>query len=216
MTNDNLVIRPIQGEAELDHIHRLTHDAYVARGLTAQQADGRLRYFAGVEGLPENMVLVATCGGAILGTVSVTLDGPGGLSVDLDFAAPCAAIRAEGPAVGCVWRIVTDPGLRTGVSVVLDLIRSAAAVLDRFGVGTALVQLGPHHERVYQRLLGFSSVARTATLSTLATPAVLMRVAVTDAARRVPSRPNPALDELVAQRRRVLARPEIPLPLLDD
>jgi|JI10StandDraft_1071094.scaffolds.fasta_scaffold16901_1 hypothetical protein len=196
MTSDNIVIRPIFGDAELDHVHRLTHDAYVARGLTARQANGRLRYFAGVEAVPENMVLVATCEDAIVGTVSVTLDGPGGLSVDLDFKAACDAIRAEGPTIGCVWRIVTDPGLRTGVAVVLELIRSAAFVLDRFGVDTALIQLAPRHERVYQRLLGFLPVARTAALVELASPAVLMRVVVAEAVRRVPPHPNPHLAAL--------------------
>lgn len=199
-----MLIRPILSDDDLDHVHRLTHDAYVAEGFAAPQLDGRLRYYAEIDAAPENMVLVAVDDDVIVGTVSVTLDGSAGLHVDHDFAAECAAIRAEGPTVGGVWRIVTEPGLRTSLTVILELIRSAADVLDRFGVETALCEFGPHHERAYRRLLGFTTVARSTLLSELTAPAVLMRVSVADAIRRLPPHVNPTLATLVAERRRLL------------
>lgn len=199
-----MMIRPILNDDDLDHVHRLTHDAYVAEGFAAPQPDGRLRYYTDIEAAPENMVLVAVVDGAIVGTVSVTLDGPAGLHVDHDFAAECAAIRAEGRAVGGVWRIVTAPGLRTSLTVIHELIRSSTDVLDRFGVDTALCEFGPHHERAYRRLLGFTTVAHSESLTEVAAAAVLMRVQVTDVARRLPPQANPTLATLVAERRRLL------------
>ncbi|MCC7019515.1 MAG: hypothetical protein IT332_07160 [Ardenticatenales bacterium] len=197
-------IRPILNDAELDDVQRLTHDQYVAEGYTTPQPDGRLRYYDEIEAAPENMVLVAIDDGAIVGTVSVTLDGPAGLHVDHDFGAACAAVRAEGPTVGGVWRIVTEPDLRTSRTVILELIRSSTDVLRRFGVSTALCEFAPRHEHVYRKLLGFATVARCEGLGEVRSPAVLMRASVAEAARRLPPGDNASLATLVAERQRLL------------
>lgn len=199
-----MVIRAILNDDELDTVHHLTHDQYVVEGFTAPQPDGRLRYYDDIEAAAENMVLVAIEDNAIIGTVSLTLDGPAGLHVDHDFPVECAAIRAEGGTVGGVWRIITAPGLRTGTAVILDLIRSSTDVLDRFGVDTALCEFNPRHERAYRKLLGFTTVAHNASLGQLTAPAVLMRTSVAAAARALPPHDNPALATLVAERRRLL------------
>lgn len=199
-----MFIRPILSDDELDIVHRLTHDQFVAEGFARPQSDGRLRYYNDIEAAPENMVLVAVDDGMIVGTVSVTLDGPAGLHVDHDFGEQCAAIRAEGRPVGGVWRIVTDTQLRGSRTVILELIRATVDVLVRFGIPTALCEFGPHHERAYHKLLGFSTVARSTSLAQLAAPAVLMRASVAEAARRCPPHDNPTLATLVAERRRLL------------
>lgn len=201
-----MLIRPIIDDQELDAVHRLIHDAYVEQGYIEPRPDGRLRHYADIEAAPENMVLVAIDGGAIVGTVSVTLDGPAGLHVDHDFRALCDDVRAEGLPVGAVWRIVTEPGHRASRALVIELIRGTIAVFQRVGVATSLCTFAPRHERAYERLLGFRTIGRAAGIDgEVSTPAVLMRIAVTEAARRLPPHDNPAIDTLVAERMRLLA-----------
>lgn len=198
-------VRPVLSDAELDAVHRLTHDGYVEQGFIAPRPDGRLRHHIDIEAAPENMVLVATDGASIVGTVSITLDGPVGLHADHDFHADCNAVRAEGLPVGAVWRIITEPGHRNSRETVLLLIRAATTVLHHAGVETALCTFAPHHERAYARLLGFRTIARSDGVREVATPAVLMRQRVADAAARIGLLDDPALATLVAERRRLIA-----------
>lgn len=200
-----MLIRPILNDDDLDHVHRLTHDAYVEQGYITPRPDGRLRHYVEIEAAPENMVLVAIDGGEIVGTVSMTLDGPAGLHVDHDFHAACDAVRAERQPVAAVWRIVTEPGHRATQALVIELIRATISVLDRCGVVTSLCAFTPRHERAYERLLGFKTIDRCSGIKEVSTPIVLMRQSVAEAAKRLPPLDNPAIDTLVAERMRLLA-----------
>lgn len=199
-----MIIRPVRNDREMNEVYRLTHDAYVEQGYIKPQPDGRLRHYTEVDAAPENMVLVALEDDAIVGTVSVTLDGPAGLHVDHDFRAECDAIRAEGHTVGASWRIITEPGHRSSMAVVVELIRSTIDVLNRFEVETILCTFNPRHERVYQRLFGMSTVAHCTTVDEVASAAVLMRASIPIAVKAFPPPPNPALAALVAERARHL------------
>lgn len=199
-----LTIRPAWTADDLDAVYRLTHDAYVALGYIAPQPAGRLRHYADIDAAPENVVLVGDEGGTIVGTVSVTVDGPARLHVDHDFRAACDAVRAEGAPVAASWRIVTAPDHRASSALVLELIRAVIDVVRRFGVDTVLMSFAPHHERAYSRLLGMTTLARTEGTADLSTPAVLMRASTLECARRLPPHDNPVLTTLVAERRRLL------------
>lgn len=199
-----MLIRPALDAADFDAVYRLTHDAYVALGYIGPQPDGRLRHYADIDAAPENMVVVAVDDDAIVGTVSITLDGPDGLHVDHDFPAACDAVRAEGRPIGAAWRIITEPGHRATMALVLDLIRATTDILGRCGIETALLSFAPRHERAYQRLLGLATIARTEGTADLRTSAVLMRGSVAEAARRLPPLDNPALATLAAERKRLL------------
>jgi len=200
-----MIVRPVLSDADMDAVYRLTHDGYVEQGYIAPQPEGRLRHHVDVDAAPENMVLVAVDGSAIVGTVSITLDGPAGLHADHDFNVDCDAVRAEGWPVGAVWRIVTEPGHRASRATVLLLIQAATTVMFRADVETALCTFAPHHERAYAHLLGFRTIARSDGVREVATPAVLMRQRVADAAARIGLLEDPALATLVAERRRLIA-----------
>lgn len=200
-----MIVRPVHSDADMDAVYRLTHDGYVEQGYIAPQPDGRLRHYADIDAAPENMVLVAVEDSAIIGTVSVTLDGPAGLHADHDFHVECDAVRAEGLPVGSVWRIVTEPGHRASRATVRLLIRAGTTVLSLAGVDAALCTFAPHHERVYAHLLGFRTIARSDGVREVATPAVLMRQRVADAAARIGLLDDPVLATLVFERQRLIA-----------
>lgn len=199
-----MVIRPALSDDDLDQVYRLTHDAYVSLGYIDPQPDGRLRHYPDIDSAPENVVLVAEEDGMIVGTVSVTLDGPAGLHVDHDFRAACDTVRAEGQPVAAVWRIMTAPDRRSTSALVLALIRAATDVLSGFGLDTTLMSFAPHHERAYRRLLDMRTIARTEGTADLRTAAVLMRASAVESTRRLGPAANPALATLVAERRRLL------------
>lgn len=197
-------IRPVVDDADLDGVYRLTHDAYVELGYIAPRPDGRLRHYADIDAAPENMVLLAVEDGVIVGTTSITLDGPAGFHVDHDFGPAAAAVRAEGRPFGAAWRIVTEPRHRSNTAVVFELIHATIDVLWRFGVETGLCTFAPRHERVYQRAIGMVTIARSDGVGAVKTPAVLMRGDVAAVARRWPPHDNPAIATLVAERKRLL------------
>jgi len=200
-----MLIRPALNEADMDAVYRLTHDAYVALGYIQPRPEHMLRHYMEIEGLPENMVVVAVDDGAIVGTVSITLDGPGGLHTDHDFAGACDAIRAEGRPIGAAWRIITEPGHRATMALVVELIRAAITVFQHCGTATGLCTFAPRHERVYMRLLGFQTIARTDGVGAVNTAAVLMRGSVAEAMQRMVPPENPALATLATERMRLIA-----------
>ena len=202
-----MLIRPATSTADLDAVYRLTHDAYIALGYCAPQPDGRLRHYTDIDTAPENMVVVVEEAGAIVGTVSITLDGPAGLPSEQRFGGAVDAIRAEGTVIGACWRLVTEPGHRATDAVLIELMRSTVTVFSGFGVDTALLSLAPRHERAYNRIFGTVTIARTsdAAGAAVSSPLVLVRGSVAAGIRRLPPDDNPALATLVAERRRLIA-----------
>jgi hypothetical protein len=174
------MIRSVENLDELNEVYQITHDAFVQMGYAQPRADGRLIYFPQMEQLAETRVLVALQGGQMVGTVSWTLDGPLGLHVDEDFRTECDAIRAEGRKLAAAWRVVTRPDVQQSPQVILALIEAVIeAVIEEYmaaGVEVSLFTFNPVHERVYQKLLGMQTVARSeGTCNLENAPAVLMR-----------------------------------------
>ncbi|MFH1023161.1 MAG: hypothetical protein V1809_07205 [Planctomycetota bacterium] len=172
----DVVVRPIENDDELDEVYRITHDAYVERGYCAPQSDGRLIHYPRHDGIPETTVLIAERNDRIVGTNSLTLDGPNGLPVDEDFGRDCERIRATGRRLAASWRIATRKDCREERNIAMGLIRETLRLCLLKGVETCLFTFNPRHERIYQRLLNMRTVARsegTAGLSNA--PAVFMR-----------------------------------------
>jgi hypothetical protein len=170
-------VRPIRGEAELDEVYRITHDAFLEHGYCKVQPDGRLIHYPHLDRIPETTILVALIDGAIGGTLSLTLEGPQGLHVDSDFRAECDAIRREGRRLAAAWRLATRSSCRDERRVVMALILGALRGIFDAGVQTTVFTFNPRHERVYQRLLNMKIVARKQGTDGLENaPAVFMRM----------------------------------------
>jgi UDP:flavonoid glycosyltransferase YjiC (YdhE family) len=174
--DEPLTVRTIQGPGELEAVYRVTHDSYVERDYCHPRPDGRLAHHPHLDHVPETAVFVAVAGAEIVGTSSVTLDGPLGLPMDDDFRAECDRIRAEGRRLAASWRLATRKAYRNQTRLVKALIKATTIRGIRMGVQTCLFTFNPRHERIYQRLLNLRTVARREGMTGLLNaPAVLMR-----------------------------------------
>src|SRR5437016_9467448 len=97
------IIRPIANDAELAMVHRLTHDCYVSQGYATPQPDRRLAHYVDFDGLTQTTVVVAVMQGEIVGSISLTVDGPWGLTVEKDFKKYCDLLRYEGRSLSVIW-----------------------------------------------------------------------------------------------------------------
>lgn len=172
-----LVVRPVRHRWELEEVYRITHDAYLERGYCAPHPDGRLVHYPALEGTPETTVLVAMEGNTVMGTVSLTIDGACGLNVDHDFPAEVRGVRAEGRALGAVWRLATRATQRGERRVVMALIQAVVRLaFETQELATFLIVVNPRHQSAYARLLDMQTVAFSPGTDGLDNaPGVLMR-----------------------------------------
>ena len=175
-----MLIRKATTLKDLEAVWRLTHDVYVAEGYAAPSPDGMLRHYAHLDGLPETVVLMAEDeDGRLLGSNSYTVDGPAGLHADDDFKDVIDDLRVDCRAaslrLGCSWRIVTQPGCRESLAVVMQLV-SATLDAGRHVADVVLYTFNPKHEGFYGRMLGLKTIAGPREgHSVKGAPAILMR-----------------------------------------
>ncbi|MFC1479119.1 hypothetical protein ACFL6F_00840 [Planctomycetota bacterium] len=173
-----IIIRPVQNSWEMDKVYRIVHDAYLERGYIEKQPDGKLIHYPHLDGIPETTILVALENGEIVGTNSITIDGPFGMHVDEDFKKECDQIRFENRLLASSWRIATKKSCRNERKAVMQLIQETVDHALGNGVETMLFTFNPRHERIYKKLLNMITVAKNGgSVTGLSNaPAVLMRV----------------------------------------
>lgn len=169
-------VRPVRSLSELHQVYRITHDCYVAKGYVPAQRDGLLKHMPEFDALQETSILVAICRGEIVGSISLTKDGPAGLPFDKDFKAEADLIREEGIWFGAAWRLVVRHDCRGDRRMVTSLIEDALAYFLSQQGDSFLFVVNPSHESVYRRLLNMRRIAVRENTSGLSNaPAVLLR-----------------------------------------
>ena len=162
---------------DMDAVWALTHDVYLQEGYCEPQESGRLIHYPHLDGIAETIVYIAEVDGELVGTNSLTLDGPAGLHVDQDFPVETAVMREwcnhMDYRLGASWRIVTDPAYHTTTSVASALFTATILGILEYDLEVVLFQFNPKHARVYKRLLGLTVLA-TGHCGTVSAPAVLM------------------------------------------
>lgn len=173
--------RKAVSEADIRAVWRLTHDAYVASHYADPQPGGMLQHYPHLDQIPETSVfIVEDAFGRVLGSNSLTLDGPAGLHVDDDFKETVDDVRREcrrkGWNLGASWRIATHPECRNHLDVILPLIQATVEEGKRYPLDVTLYTFNPKHERFYRRMLGLETIAGPlAGHSVKGAPAILMR-----------------------------------------
>jgi N-acyl amino acid synthase FeeM len=165
---------------DMERVWRLTHDEYVKMGYAAPQPGGILKHFD-LDGIPETRVWLAEDeDGLVLGTISITMDGPAGLHVDDDFKDVVDEVREEcrreGKRLGAPWRIVTRSGCHDQLIVSMGIIGASTEWGIENHLRVTLYTFNPRHERFYRRVLGLRMIAGPRpSPSVQGAPAILMR-----------------------------------------
>lgn len=174
-------VREAQTIRELDEVHRITHDSIVEAGYMPPQNGGRIISYPELDSSPRTTILVAMEDRRVIGTNSITADGPFGLHTDRYFRAETDVIRREGRRLVSSFRIATDPG-RTGrrnLALVQDLVKwSLVVAIHKYDFETILCTFNPKHETVYERWLAARTVRVIEAMADerIAAGAVMMRI----------------------------------------
>jgi hypothetical protein len=173
------------GPQDMEAVYRMTHDAYVKAGYCQPSKDGMLIHYPHLENIPETVVLVAKVDGKIVGTNSITIDGPHGLHCDVDFPDATDEVRKEGRKLGACWRIVTTMEGHHHLNIVMSLIKESLRLMLEKGVQVGLFTFNPKHVSVYVKILHMKMVAfNQGTDGLTNAPSALMRLDREDVPQR--------------------------------
>ncbi len=164
----------------MERVWRLTHDEYVRMGYARPQPNGLLQHFE-LDGIDETTVWLAEDKDEkILGTISLTADGPAGLHVDEDFKDVADYVRQEcrlaGINLAAAWRIVTRSEYHHQMPLSMGLISAVVDAVRRRPYQVTLYTFNPRHEKFYRKMLGFETIAGPRPSPAVQdAPAILMR-----------------------------------------
>ncbi len=152
-----LTIDTANTPGQLRDVHRLTYAIYADMGLCEINPDRRLEHYPHLDYIAESTVLMAMEGDELVGTVSITLDGPEGLHVDEDFPDAMRRLRAPGRRVAAAWRIVTDPAYRSDRRLITRLMRAGFEEVIARKAELLVCSFHPRRENVHC-WLGFATL----------------------------------------------------------
>ncbi|KKM60813.1 hypothetical protein LCGC14_1538050 [marine sediment metagenome] len=144
---------------ELRAVHCLTFSAYLAEGLCKIRLNKWLEHYPHLDEIAETTVVTAMEGDKLVGTVSVTLDGPAGLHVDEDFPEVMRRLRDPRLRMAAAWRIVTDPAYRGDRRLIMRLMRAGFEQAIACKADWLVCSFHPRRQKVHWRL-GFFAVAK--------------------------------------------------------
>jgi N-acyl amino acid synthase FeeM len=114
--------------------------------------------------------------GETVGTLTLALDGPGGLSVDDTYGSELDAVRAVGRRVCELTRLAVGEGADS--KLVLAALFSVAFLLGRVihRATDVFIEVNPRHVAFYERALGFVVAAGERICERVKAPSVLLRL----------------------------------------
>lgn len=141
-------------DEELCFVWRLVHAEYLRKGLITPEMDGMFSHYRHLDCIPETVPLAAVDGNRLVGTMTLTFDGPKGLPTDMEYPDETAELRQWHKLATC-WRLATDIVCHSSGTVSMALMISAAKLLMEHGEPTVLMECNPRHRTFYKRVLGF-------------------------------------------------------------
>jgi hypothetical protein len=165
----NLAATVARSSDELRRAAALVESRYAARGYRLELEDGAVRPGA---------TLIASEHDAIVGTVTLSLDGPAGLAADGSYGDAIAAVRCTRGAVCEFTRLSVARGADS--RAVLGALFGAAYLVARrlHRVTDAFIEVNPRHVAFYRALFGFAVVAGERVCQRVMAPAVLLRLEI--------------------------------------
>jgi len=174
--SSSFIIRPLCSEEDYQKVGELTYEAYLEQGYCRPHKSRRLIHYPHLEKITETTILGAFKGDLLVGSISLTLDGPLGIHADTDFKEECDQIRQEGKNMASCWRVVTRKFFRHETILLLKMFQEVVRLGNQNEVQTGLFTLNPRHEKCYQKIFDMKTVARKQNTRGLKNaPALLMR-----------------------------------------
>lgn len=168
-SNGNLSAAIARAPDELRGATTLVESRYAARGYLLKSDD---------DGLQPGVTLIAAEREAIVGTLTLRLDGPEGLAADRSYADAIDAVRHARGGVCELTRLALARGADSR-SVLSALFASAYVVATRLHrVTDAFIEVNPRHVAFYRALLGFAVAAGERVCPRVMAPAVLLRLEI--------------------------------------
>lgn len=147
--------------SELPEIQRLAYLEYRRSGYIASNRNEMMHhYHHRFDHIPETHLLVARRqkDQKLLGTMSVTVDGPNGIPTDVDFPSETELLRINSEKLCQVWRFAIDCDHRTSSRVLFGLMSLSWFSDFTFDISTVVATIHPKHLGFYQ-ILGFEPIA---------------------------------------------------------
>ena len=175
-----------QAKDQLDEAGRLVSERYAWRGYLTRSASA-----CPSAKHPSAVTLIARAGGATVGTMTVGLDGPGGLSVDESYGEQVSAARSQGRRVCELTRLALakQANTKTVLSSLFALAYGIASALH--DVTDVFIEVNPRHVGFYRRVFGFATAAGERMCQRVHAPAVLLYASVDELEARLNRYCNP-------------------------
>jgi hypothetical protein len=124
------------------------------------------------------MTFIATVAQSTLGTVTLRLDGPGGLRAEATHPEAVKRARADGRRIGELTRLALAEHVDSlqVLASMFGLIYSIGRVVH--GVTDVLIEVNPRHVAFYVRALGFVVAGEARFCDRVSAPSVLLHLTV--------------------------------------
>lgn len=132
-----------------------------------------------------DLTLVATERGVVVGTLTLRFDGPARLRADESYNAELDAARAQGRCVCEIGRFAVAPHAHSGAVIAALFGRAHEIVRARRAVTDVFVEVNPRHAAFYRRRFGFAVAGEERLCPRVRAPSVLLRLDVASFERRV-------------------------------
>jgi hypothetical protein len=158
----NYKIQKYKNFTRLNELHTLVKNAYMESGIIPKDFKNNADFYPHLNSIPETTIIVAENENKIVGTISITLDGPEGLHTDKFFKKETDMIRNSGnKIVGSSWRIATSNEYRKNIRLFLDLVQETFFTAKEMNIETCLFVFLKKHEEFYKKLLDAEKINET-------------------------------------------------------
>jgi hypothetical protein len=122
------------------------------------------------------ITLTATDKGDVVGTLSINIDSPVGLSADEIFKEELDAHRKNGARLCEFTKFAFDPVVRSKTALANLFHLAVIYARDLHECTDIVIEVNPRHRRFYERMLGFKQEGGLKINQRVAAPAYLLRV----------------------------------------
>jgi hypothetical protein len=172
----DITIRLANGDGDRDSANMLINRRYSARGYgshhTVPQAENCATF-------------TASSRGSLIGTLSLTVDGPTGLAADTTFKDELDAFRAGGSRICELTRFAFETS-RPALGVLAALFHIIFIYgTQRHDCTDLFIEVARRHRRFYELMLGFRQVGSARINDSVKVQSHLMRLRVSDIRRHI-------------------------------